>query len=66
MRLCIRIRRDERGEFTAYCPSLPGCVSTAQTAEGAKEALQDAIRGYLASVNNFVPEQIQAVLEYQA
>jgi len=66
MKLCVRIRRNERGRFVASCPSLPGCVCSGPTEEKARESLQDAIRGYLASVNNFVPEQIHEMLEYQA
>jgi len=66
MKLCVRIRRSEGGKFLACCPSLPGCVSSGQTEEQARERLQEAIRGYLASVNNFVPQHIHQVLEYQA
>ncbi len=66
MRLCVRIRRNEHGGFTATCPSLPGCVSTGHTEQQAKQKLEEAVRGYLASVSNFIPPQIDKVLEYQA
>ena len=66
MRLYVRIRRNERGGYTAACPSLPGCVSTGHTEQQAKLKLEEAVRGYLASVSNFVPPQIDKVLEYQA
>ncbi len=66
MRLYVRILRNEQGGFTASCPSLPGCVSTGQTEQQAKIKLEEAIRGYLASINNFVPAQLDKVLEYQA
>ncbi len=66
MKLCVRLRRNERGRFIASCPSLPGCVSSGLTEQQARENLQDAIQGYLASVNEFVPERIQEVLEYQS
>ncbi len=66
MRLCVRLRRSERGRFIASCPSLPGCVSSGQTEQQARDNLQEAILGYLASVNDFVPERIQEVLEYQS
>jgi len=65
MRLCVRIRPNEQGGFTAICPSLPGCTSSGQTEQQAKTKLEEAIRGYLASVNNFVPAQLDKVLEYQ-
>jgi len=65
MKLCVRIRRTETGDYVAYCPSLPGCVCQGSTEEQAKEQLEEAIRGYLASINNFVPAQLETVLEYQ-
>ncbi len=65
MKLCIKVLTNSRGGYTATCPSLPGCVSSGKTEQQAKEGLEEAIRGYLASVSNFVPEQIHEVLEYQ-
>ncbi|MCK4276777.1 MAG: type II toxin-antitoxin system HicB family antitoxin [Phycisphaerae bacterium] len=58
MRLCIRITCDERGGYTALCPCLPGCISYGSTHEEARDKLTDAIRGYIASVSNFVPENL--------
>ena len=58
MKLCVRINQDARGGFVASCPSLPGCVSRGGTAEEARVALDDAIRGYIAAVSNFVPETV--------
>ena len=66
MKVCVRVRQDGRGGFVASCPSLPGCITAGQTEQQARDSLQKAIRGYLASVNNFVPEQIHQVLESQA
>jgi len=66
MKICIRVRRNEDGGFTAVCPSLPGCVSSGPTERQAKARLEEAIRGYLASLNNFVPEHISHVVEYQS
>jgi predicted RNase H-like HicB family nuclease len=64
VKVCIQIRRNDRGVFVACCPSLPGCVSIGQDEEQAKARLEEAIRGYLASVSDFVPEQIQQVVQY--
>ncbi len=64
MKLCVRIYKDMGGAFTASCPSLPGCICRGQTEQQAKAKLEEAIQGYLASVNNFVPENIQEVFEY--
>ena len=58
MMLSIRIISDDRGGFTAICPTLPGCMSKGGTREEARQKLDEAIRGYLAAVNNFVPENL--------
>lgn len=58
MKLSIRIIRDEEGNFVAVCPSLPGCQSRGPTREEAERNLEDAIRGYIAAMNNFVPEHL--------
>ena len=58
MKLAIRIVDNESGGFTAVCPSLPGCRSMGGTREEAKEKLNEAILGYIAAVNNFVPENL--------
>ena len=58
MKLTVRIFDDEGGGYTAVCPSLPGCCSHGGTKEEAKEKLDEAIRGYIAAVSNFVPETV--------
>jgi predicted RNase H-like HicB family nuclease len=58
MKLTIRILRNEDGGYTAVCPTLPGCVSQGPTREQATDRLDEAIRGYIAAVNNFVPEKV--------
>jgi len=58
MKLYVRVGRNRRGGFTASCPSLPGCTSYGGTREEACSKLDDAIRGYIAAVNNFVPEHL--------
>ena len=56
MKLSIRIEKRESGGYTAFCPTLPGCVSRGNSKQQAREKLDEAIRGYLAAVSNFVPE----------
>jgi predicted RNase H-like HicB family nuclease len=51
MRYRIFIEQDEDGIFVAECPSLPGCISQGKTRKEAIENIQDAIRGYLESLN---------------
>lgn len=58
MKLSIRIKRNGAGDYTAHCPSLPGCRSRGQTVEEAQRRLDEAIRGYIAAVSNFVPEKL--------
>ncbi len=59
MKLCIHIVRDETGEYMGVCPSLPGCMSRGHTRRQAREKLDEAIRGYIAAVSNFVPENLE-------
>ena len=58
MKLAVRIINNERGGFTATCPSLPGCVCWGSNREEARERLNEAIRGYIAAVSNFVLEDV--------
>jgi len=58
MKLCIQIAQTPEG-FRAACPSLPGCVSHGQTFDEARQRLDEAIRGYMAAMNNFVPERLE-------
>ena len=65
MKLCIRISKSEHGDYVATCPSLPGCLTRGRSHDEAWANMGDAIRGYLASVSDFVPEHIadEVVLE---
>ena len=40
----------EDGYFVAECPSLPGCISQGKTREEAVKNIKEAIRGYLAAL----------------
>ena len=51
MKYRIIIEQDEDGVFVVECPSLPGCVSRGKTRKEAIENIQEAIRGYLESLN---------------
>lgn len=46
----VLIEQDEDGMFVISCPSLPGCVSQGKTREDAVQNIQDAIQGYLRSL----------------
>ena len=48
--LLVTFEEDEDGWTVASCPSLPGCHSQGRTKKEATENIQEAIRGYLASM----------------
>ena len=58
MKVAIRLEHDDQG-FKARAIQLPGCQSRGSTAREAQERLDEAIRGYIAAMNNFVPEHIE-------
>ena len=44
----VIVFRGEDGYWVVECPSLPGCVSQGQTKEEAIANIKEAIRGYVA------------------
>jgi predicted RNase H-like HicB family nuclease len=59
MKLSIKISHNDRGGYTAWCPSLPGCKIQGQTREEAQQRIGEAIRGYIAAMSDFVPDNVQ-------
>ena len=49
----VRLRKSEEG-YSVSCPGLPGCWSQGETEEEALENIQDAIKEYLAAVDELV------------
>jgi predicted RNase H-like HicB family nuclease len=49
----VILHESEEG-YSVSCPGLPGCWSQGQTEEEAVENIQDAIREYLAAVDELV------------
>jgi predicted RNase H-like HicB family nuclease len=50
----------EDGYWIAECPSLPGCISQAETKEGAVSSIREAIEGYIVALEEDglpVPEE---------
>jgi len=47
MRLIVVLEPAEEGGFTAYAPSLPGCISEGDTREEALENIKEAIELYM-------------------
>ncbi len=53
MKFPIIIEKDpEAGGYVVYCPTLKGCVSQGETEEEALENIKDAIKTYLASIED--------------
>lgn len=56
----VIIYRGEDGYWVAECPSLPGCLSQGKTKEDAVANIREAIRGYIAALEEdklAVPEE---------
>jgi predicted RNase H-like HicB family nuclease len=56
----VIIFRGEEGYWVAECPSLPGCLSQGKTKEEAVVNIREAIRGYIAALEEdklAVPEE---------
>jgi predicted RNase H-like HicB family nuclease len=56
----VMIYPGQDGFFVAECPSLPGCVSQGGTREEAIANIREAIRGYIAALEDDglpVPEE---------
>ncbi len=46
MKLTIVLEPQEEGGFTAYVPSLPGCISQGETKEEAIKNIKEAVELY--------------------
>ena len=49
MKLKVMLEPSEEGGFTAYIPTLPGCVSEGDTVDEAMVNIREAVELYLAS-----------------
>ncbi|HLF73350.1 MAG TPA: type II toxin-antitoxin system HicB family antitoxin [Anaerolineales bacterium] len=52
MRFRVVLEESEEGGYTAYVPSLPGCISEGETKEEALKNIQEAIELYLEPVED--------------
>lgn len=52
---------EPEGGFTVNVPALPGCVTYGETLEQAQKMAQDAIQGYLASMEEHARLSISEV-----
>ena len=56
MELTIILEPQEEGGFTAYVPSLPGCISEGNTKEEAIKNIKEAVELYLEADTNELVE----------
>ena len=62
MKLTIVLEPSEEGGYTAYVPSLPGCISEGETADEATANLREAIELYLEPVEDDLADaQVEGV-----
>lgn len=65
MKLSIQISEVEPGKFRASCLVLPGCIVYGQTRDDARQKLDQAVTGYLASLNIPLPASCVRIFELQ-
>lgn len=59
MRLKVKVvyEPSDEGGYTAYVPSLPGCISEGDTMSQARENIREAIELYVESTGDPVPAE---------
>ncbi len=66
MRLKVVLEPSEEGGYTAYVPSLPGCISEGETVQEALANIREAIELYLEPVeDDWVMDDNEAVQEVE-
>ena len=66
MKLKVVLEPSEEGGFTAYAPSLPGCISEGDSQDEALANIQEAISLYLEPVDDdFVADEGAQVREIE-
>ncbi|MCC6500612.1 MAG: type II toxin-antitoxin system HicB family antitoxin [Anaerolineales bacterium] len=66
MRFKIVLEKSDEGGYTAYVPSLPGCISEGETKEDALKNIHEAIELYLEPVeDDWVIEEQDLVQEIE-
>lgn len=59
MKIAVRILKDSDGYYRAWAPALPGCFAYGPSEEDAQRKLEEAIRGYLSSLDTQVPGNLE-------
>ncbi len=61
MEFVVKISRCSGCDFRACCPALPGCVAYGRSQTEVSERIQDAIRGYVASLDAVLPRELARI-----
>ncbi|HUU59105.1 MAG TPA: type II toxin-antitoxin system HicB family antitoxin [Phycisphaerae bacterium] len=61
MKVVVKIACDADQHYRAWCPALPGCVACAPSLKEVTDRIDQAIRGYLASLNGAPPAEVRTV-----
>lgn len=62
----INLRKEEEGGYTAFVPSLPGCITYGETVDEAIDMAKEAVELYIEELQDrgeYVPDDSN-VLEY--
>ncbi len=59
MQLSIEVARRSDTGYQARCPALPGCVVWGSSRREALSRIQDAIEGYLCSMDVALPRELR-------
>ena len=57
MKIAVQITQESDGTFRASVPALPGCCVRARSYEDARNKIDEAVRGYLGSLNVALPKE---------
>ena len=59
MNIVIKVCKESEGNYRAWCPALPGCFARGHSHTEVWQKIEEAIRGYLSSMNVALPEHIR-------
>jgi len=62
MKYKVSIKKTDEG-YSVWCPGLPGCWSQGETEAEALDNVKDAIRTYLATMDDLVEEKESRFVE---
>ena len=65
MQLAIKVTGSVDQGFRAWCPALPGCHVCAQSKDQAWERIQEAVQGYLSSLDVALPRELGRIFQAQ-